>query len=107
MGFTRCGKILTGRVAFPELSEGAFAVAILKGRRPQRYPMSREGHDFEGMWNLAASCWEANPSDRPSADYISRTVMARPGDALIWPVSRSDGDESGELGEPVTGASAS
>ncbi|KAG8996046.1 hypothetical protein FRB94_008596 [Tulasnella sp. JGI-2019a] len=64
-------EILTGKAPFPQLpSSFRVCVAISQGRRPPFEPLSRHGKDFRPLWELAASCWQQEPDNRPNAAQV-------------------------------------
>ncbi|KAG8979700.1 hypothetical protein FRB94_011098 [Tulasnella sp. JGI-2019a] len=68
-------EILTGHPPFRLLSEFDVQLAFTQGQRPLFEPLSSNGKNFEPLWKLAASCWEQEPSARPSAGEVER-IMA-------------------------------
>ncbi|KAG9008699.1 hypothetical protein FRB93_006245 [Tulasnella sp. JGI-2019a] len=73
-------EILTGREPFPDMrSNLKVYLAVVQGRRPSFEPLSRKGKDLRPLWELAASCWQEKPEDRPTAaQVVGRTLPLLP-----------------------------
>lgn len=66
---------MTRSIPFQDLFGFALGLAIQGGQRPKLHPMSRgDGTNFEGLWKLAASCWAAEPSHRPTAHAVVKSL---------------------------------
>ncbi|KAK1215505.1 Rho guanine nucleotide exchange factor [Marasmius sp. AFHP31] len=67
-----CYEIFAGRAPFHGLTDGAVVFAVLlKHQQPTRPEDSEEKDD--GIWELMTSCWNAEPSLRPTAaDALER-----------------------------------
>ncbi|KAG8990605.1 hypothetical protein FRB93_003152 [Tulasnella sp. JGI-2019a] len=70
-------EVLTGRPPFPDLITPKTGHAIAMGRRPPFEPISRNGRNFEELWNIAAACWDEEPGNRPRAEDIVAVLAAR------------------------------
>ncbi|KAH7345538.1 kinase-like domain-containing protein [Rhizoctonia solani] len=69
-------EIFTGNVPYPECRrEYAVIKKIESGTLPTR-PIEQLGEDYKGdlMWQLLLTCWNKNPSDRPSAGQVSDSL---------------------------------
>ncbi|KAG8850460.1 hypothetical protein FRB96_009705 [Tulasnella sp. 330] len=71
-------EVLTGHAPCPDLKyDSQFIVSvIINGQRPKPEPLSRHGKDFRPLWELAASCWQADAEVRPNADQVVHYTMA-------------------------------
>ncbi|KAG9027352.1 hypothetical protein FRB95_007839 [Tulasnella sp. JGI-2019a] len=68
-------EIITGKVPYPEFKNAsALFEELNSGRRPPATPSSRNGKSFINLWEIASSCWEADPLKRPSARDVSAKV---------------------------------
>ncbi|KAG9034898.1 hypothetical protein FRB95_012455 [Tulasnella sp. JGI-2019a] len=64
-------EILSAELPFPHLRHSwRIALDVVKGVRPIPEPMSRAGKPFNDLWDLAALCWDPDPSLRPLAGAI-------------------------------------
>ncbi|KAG9022833.1 hypothetical protein FRB95_014082, partial [Tulasnella sp. JGI-2019a] len=64
-------EVLTGREPFPHLRHEYIVYReVSKGHRPPFEPTSRKGKDFKPLWEIAASCWEKEPENRPTAAKV-------------------------------------
>ncbi|KAG9022025.1 hypothetical protein FRB95_000962, partial [Tulasnella sp. JGI-2019a] len=64
-------EVLTGREPFPHLRhEYIVYKEVSKGHRPPFEPISRKGKDFIPLWEIAASSWEKEPENRPTAAKV-------------------------------------
>ncbi|KAG9033884.1 hypothetical protein FRB95_014087 [Tulasnella sp. JGI-2019a] len=67
-------EVLTGSVPLPDVFQVPFIRAILNGQRPPREPTSRLEHDFTEWWSIASVCWVSDPSKRPTAGHIVKSM---------------------------------
>jgi len=67
-------EILTGNAPYAGRHKAACIAAILLGKPPECQPPSREGQNFEPLWEIASSCWDQNPNARPSAEVVVRDL---------------------------------
>ncbi|KAG8861141.1 hypothetical protein FRB96_003091, partial [Tulasnella sp. 330] len=64
-------EILSGQMPLSHLNHPiSIALAVLSNERPLPNPMDREGEQFGDLWKLAASCWAADVTLRPSVHEI-------------------------------------
>ncbi|KAG9025872.1 hypothetical protein FRB95_009669 [Tulasnella sp. JGI-2019a] len=89
-------EILTGREPFPQLRSSAKVyVAISRGHRPPFEPISRNGKDFRSLWELAESCWQQEPDNRPTAvqvmGYAAHLLLNGNGDGNDVRQAHNDG----------------
>ncbi|KAJ7679140.1 kinase-like domain-containing protein [Mycena polygramma] len=69
-------EMLTGTAPFPELrTDGAVITAVLNGRRPPRPQWCSRSPSLEGLWNLLQSCWNEEPTMRPTAAELVQRLM--------------------------------
>ncbi|TDL22512.1 kinase-like protein [Rickenella mellea] len=67
-----CLEVFTGRIPFPELSDGAVILSVaVKDQRPPRpsEPATSRGLD-DVVWELIEACWVKEPNGRPSMDEV-------------------------------------
>ncbi|KAG9033051.1 hypothetical protein FRB95_000636 [Tulasnella sp. JGI-2019a] len=69
-------EVLTGRPPFPDLTTFRAGHAIATGRRPPFEPLSRDGRNFEELWNIAAACWDEEPGKRPGSENVVAVLAA-------------------------------
>jgi hypothetical protein len=68
-------EVLSGCVPFdPQLRDYHIRIKILRGERPER-PQGAAGRWFtDEIWDLLELCWKHEPSDRPSARDIRKSL---------------------------------
>ncbi|KAG9002935.1 hypothetical protein FRB94_003462 [Tulasnella sp. JGI-2019a] len=105
-------EILTGREPFPHLhSNFKVCNAVIQGQRPSFEPPSRNGKDFIPLWELAASCWEVEAKNRPTAaKVVGRTVAHLSTDSLRCIPIKTDSNvpsDGGPVKDLASGSRAS
>jgi len=76
-------EILTGQTPFPGLNYFYLANQVISGTRPQSQPREREGQDFDMLWKVAETCWDSDPTKRPSANAVVATLTGKEAEAAI------------------------
>ena len=66
-------EVFTGKVPFPDMTNGSVVVQILNGKRPVKPPTAEQLGLTTEMWKFVEECWSANPSKRPTVDEVVRT----------------------------------
>ncbi|KAL0576451.1 Rho guanine nucleotide exchange factor [Marasmius crinis-equi] len=67
------GCIFAGRVPFYNLTDGAVAIAVLVNHQHPSRPQESEVEQDDAIWDLMTSCWNPDPSLRPTAaDAVER-----------------------------------
>jgi len=70
-------EILTGGLPFPDISNTVGVIrAILLGKRPPFDPKGRQGKKFDALWDIAASCWQEDPDQRPAIQTILESLYS-------------------------------
>ncbi|KAG6855866.1 hypothetical protein H0H87_009901 [Tephrocybe sp. NHM501043] len=77
-----CLEIFTGQVPFAQLpNEFSVMLRVQSGARPSRPPKSSPAWTAWGLtddiWSLMQSCWDREPSHRPSASTIVEKISAK------------------------------
>lgn len=67
-------EVLTGKTPFSGCIVPQLANPVIEGVRPAPLPDQREGQDFNLLWKVAADCWVADYSKRPSAEDVVHTL---------------------------------
>lgn len=63
-------EVLSGHMPFHDCVRWHIADKVIRGDRPER-PQGVEGTWFaDGVWEVLAQCWVAQPEDRPSAKEV-------------------------------------
>ncbi|KAG8983635.1 hypothetical protein FRB94_007375 [Tulasnella sp. JGI-2019a] len=86
-------EILTGYVPYHHhvSSFQVYKAIVLFEERPEFKPLSWNGRDFGGLWELAALCWQKNPVDRQNMDNILKRLAP-----LVYKsVDKQDGEDRG------------
>ncbi|KAG8894156.1 hypothetical protein FRB99_001434 [Tulasnella sp. 403] len=64
-------EVLSGFVPFHQLElQEAVMYAVLTAERPPQEPSLFAGEEFHPIWTVAAACWDADPTRRPSASEV-------------------------------------
>ena len=66
-------EVFSGKVPFPDMTNGAVVVRIVNGKRPAKPPAAEQLGLTAEMWKFVERCWSANPSERPTMDEVVRT----------------------------------
>ena len=67
-------EVFSGKVPFPDMTNGAVVVQIVNGRRPVKPPAAEQFGLTAEMWKFIEKCWSANPSERPTMDEVVRML---------------------------------
>ena len=65
-------EVFTGKVPFPDMTNGSVVVQILNGKRPVKPPAAEQLGLTTDMWKFIEKCWSANPNKRPTMDEVVR-----------------------------------
>ncbi|KAG9023484.1 hypothetical protein FRB95_013005, partial [Tulasnella sp. JGI-2019a] len=98
-------EVLTGRVPFYHLlsSFQVYKAIAVDNQRPKFEPLSCNGRDFRDLWELAESCWQKNPDDRPDADDILKRLASLGQKPVEYHDGESQGDNSRSRSQGLIG----
>ncbi|KAG8897401.1 hypothetical protein FRB99_008171, partial [Tulasnella sp. 403] len=69
-------ELLSGRMPLYDIQDSLIAaLALTRGMRPPKTPRSSAGGEpYEDIWEIAESCWQEQPSGRPSMVQVSNNL---------------------------------
>ncbi|TCD66289.1 hypothetical protein EIP91_001580 [Steccherinum ochraceum] len=71
-----CLEVYTRKHPFADISSDAQVVArVLQGARPEKPEVC--GRFQQGFWNLVKICWNEDPTDRPDAPFLVKSMEPR------------------------------
>jgi hypothetical protein len=68
-------QVLTDRIPFYEYNEFAATLRIMRGELPKKPIFSITRGYTEELWDMAISCWDVDPTKRPTVDYVLDTLI--------------------------------
>ncbi|KAF9654244.1 kinase-like protein [Thelephora ganbajun] len=63
-------EVLTDRIPFYEYKDLVAMLHIIQGVRPKKPIFAITRGYTEELWAMTTSCWEENPTERPTVDYV-------------------------------------